>query len=96
MEKLVVSGGARLTGEIKISGAKNSALPIMAATLLCDEPVIIHNLPHLHDITTMNELLRCLGVELVITEKLSVEVHAGAISNFTAPYELVKTIMLSW
>lgn len=95
MEKLVVSGGARLTGEIKISGAKNSALPIMAATLLCDEPVIIHNLPHLHDITTMNELLRCLGVELVITEKLSVEVHAGAISNFTAPYELVKTMRAS-
>jgi UDP-N-acetylglucosamine 1-carboxyvinyltransferase len=95
MEKLLIKGGVRLDGEIRISGAKNSALPILAATLLCDEPVIVHNLPHLHDITTMNELLRCLGVELVITEKLSVEVHANTISSFTAPYELVKTMRAS-
>jgi UDP-N-acetylglucosamine 1-carboxyvinyltransferase len=95
MEKLLIKGGVRLDGEIRISGAKNSALPILAATLLCDEPVIVHNLPHLHDITTMNELLRCLGVELVISEKLSVEVHANTISSFTAPYELVKTMRAS-
>jgi UDP-N-acetylglucosamine 1-carboxyvinyltransferase len=95
MEKLLIKGGVRLDGEIRISGAKNSALPILAATLLCDEPVVVHNLPHLHDITTMNELLRCLGVELVITEKLSVEVHANTISSFTAPYELVKTMRAS-
>lgn len=95
MEKLLIHGGTRLDGEIRISGAKNAALPILAAALLSDEPVIVHNLPHLHDITTMNELLRCLGVELVITEKLSVEVHAGTISSFTAPYELVKTMRAS-
>ncbi len=95
MEKLLIHGGTRLDGEIRISGAKNAALPILAAALLSDEPVIVHNLPHLHDITTMNELLRCLGVELVITEKLSVEVHAGSISSFTAPYELVKTMRAS-
>ncbi len=95
MEKLLIKGGVRLDGEIRISGAKNAALPILAATLLSDEPVIVHNLPHLHDITTMNELLRCLGVELVITEKLSVEVHANTIQSFTAPYELVKTMRAS-
>ena len=95
MEKLVIDGGSRLGGEIRISGAKNSALPIMAATLLCEEPVVIHNLPHLHDITTMNELLRCLGVDLVINEKLSVEVHGGTINNYIAPYELVKTMRAS-
>lgn len=95
MEKLLIKGGVRLDGEIRISGAKNAALPILAATLLSDEPVIVHNLPHLHDITTMNELLRCLGVELVVTEKLSVEVHANTIRSFTAPYELVKTMRAS-
>lgn len=95
MEKLLITGGARLDGEIRISGAKNAALPILAATLLSDEPVVVHNLPHLHDITTMNELLRCLGVQLVITEKLSVEVHAQTIASFTAPYELVKTMRAS-
>jgi UDP-N-acetylglucosamine 1-carboxyvinyltransferase len=95
MEKLQIKGGVRLDGEIRISGAKNSALPILAATLLCDEPVVVHNLPHLHDITTMNELLRCLGVQLVINEKLSVEVHANTITSFTAPYELVKTMRAS-
>ncbi len=95
MEKLLIKGGVRLDGEIRISGAKNAALPILAATLLSTEPVVIHNVPHLHDITTMNELLRCLGVELIISEKLSVEVRASTISDFTAPYELVKTMRAS-
>ena len=58
MEKLLINGGVRLNGEIRISGAKNAALPILAATLLSDEPVVVHNLPHLHDITTMNEIGR--------------------------------------
>jgi len=95
MEKLLIKGGVRLDGEIRISGAKNAALPILAATLLSADPVVIHNVPHLHDITTMNELLRCLGVELIISEKLSVEVRASTISDFTAPYELVKTMRAS-
>lgn len=61
MDKLIIEGGAPLAGEVRISGAKNSALPILAATLLADAPVTICNLPHLHDITTMLELLRRMG-----------------------------------
>ena len=95
MDRLMIRGGKRLDGEIRISGAKNSALPILAATLLCDEPVTIRNLPHLHDITTMIALLRCMGVELIIDEKLSIEVHAETITDLTAPYELVKTMRAS-
>lgn len=95
MDKLVISGGASLNGEIRISGSKNSALPILAATLLSDEPVTIRNLPHLHDITTMIALLRCMGVDVVIDEKLSIEVNATTIQELTAPYELVKTMRAS-
>lgn len=95
MDKLIIQGGARLNGEIRISGAKNSALPILAATLLCSEPVKISNLPHLHDITTMIELLGCMGVELVVDEKLAVEIDPSHIRSFTAPYELVKTMRAS-
>src|SRR6478736_1865265 len=87
MDKLVIRGGHPLRGELRISGAKNSALPILAATLLSEQPVTVRNLPHLHDITTMIALLRSMGVELVIDEKLSVEVHASTIREFTAPYE---------
>lgn len=95
MDKLLIEGGARLNGEVWISGAKNSALPILAATLLADEPVTICNLPHLHDITTMLELIRRMGVELTIDEKLSVEVDTRTIKEFHAPYELVKTMRAS-
>jgi UDP-N-acetylglucosamine 1-carboxyvinyltransferase len=91
----MIRGGKRLTGELRISGAKNAALPIIAATLLADEPVTIRNLPHLQDVTTMIELLGCMGVELVIDEKLSLEVNANTISIFAAPYELVKTMRAS-
>ncbi len=95
MDKLIIKGGERLDGSIRISGAKNSALPILAATLLSDELIKITNLPHLHDITTMIELLGCMGVEVVIDEKLGIEVNANTISQFTAPYELVKTMRAS-
>ena len=95
VDKLLIRGGKPLDGEIRISGAKNSALPILAATLLADEPVTVGNLPHLNDITTMIELLGRLGVELMIDEKMSVEVHANTIKHFTAPYELVKTMRAS-
>src|SRR5690349_12601634 len=95
MDKLIISGGVRLNGEISISGAKNSALPILAATLLVDKPVVIGNLPHLHDITTMIEVLGCLGVSVIVDEKMRVEVDAGTISNFVAPYELVRTMRAS-
>jgi UDP-N-acetylglucosamine 1-carboxyvinyltransferase len=95
MDKLIIKGGVRLDGEIRISGAKNAALPILAATLLSSEPVKISNLPHLHDITTMIELLGCMGVELTIDEKLGIEVDASTIKEFSAPYELVKTMRAS-
>lgn len=95
LDKLVILGGERLEGEIRISGAKNAALPILAATLLADEPVIIRNLPHLHDITTMIELLGCMGIDLTIDERLGIEVNANTIQSFTAPYELVKTMRAS-
>src|SRR5690606_1362532 len=95
MEKLLIRGGVPLHGEIRISGAKNSALPILAATLLSDCPITVRNVPHLNDITTMIALLRSMGVEVVIDEKLNVEVHASTISEFTAPYELVKTMRAS-
>lgn len=95
MDKLLISGGTPLKGEIRISGAKNSALPILAAALLVDEPVIVSNLPHLHDITTMIELLGCMGVSVVLDEKMRVEVDANTIHSYNAPYELVKTMRAS-
>ena len=95
MDKLIITGGARLDGEIRISGAKNSALPILAATLLCDGPVTVANLPHLHDITTMIELFGRMGIEPVIDEKLAVEIDPRTIKTLVAPYELVKTMRAS-
>ncbi|MCO4759196.1 MAG: UDP-N-acetylglucosamine 1-carboxyvinyltransferase [Oceanospirillaceae bacterium] len=95
MDKLIISGGTPLHGEVKISGAKNSALPIIAATLLSKEPIKIGNLPHLHDITTMLELLRRMGVDLVMDEKMRVEINAGTLTETVAPYELVKTMRAS-
>ena len=95
MDKLIITGGNRLDGEIRISGAKNSALPILAATLLADTPVTVCNLPHLHDITTMIELFGRMGVQPIIDEKLNVEVDASTIKTLVAPYELVKTMRAS-
>ena len=95
MDKLIITGGDSLDGEIRISGAKNSALPILAATLLADEPVTICNLPHLHDITTMIELFGRMGVEPVVDERLNVEVDPTRITTLVAPYELVKTMRAS-
>ncbi len=93
--KLLIQGGTTLDGEIRISGAKNAALPILAATLLSREPVTVCNVPHLNDITTMIELLVCLGAEVVVDEKLNVEVNGGTVNNLVAPYELVKTMRAS-
>lgn len=95
MDKLIIEGGNVLDGEVRISGAKNSALPILAATLLSDEPVTVCNLPHLHDITTMIELLGRMGVDVMVDEKLNVEVNASTITSLIAPYELVKTMRAS-
>ncbi|UCE90667.1 MAG: UDP-N-acetylglucosamine 1-carboxyvinyltransferase, partial [Pseudomonadota bacterium] len=95
MDKLIISGGVPLSGDIRVSGAKNAALPILAATLLADEPVTVCNVPHLHDITTTMELLGRMGVQLVIDEKLNIEVDSSTIKEFFAPYELVKTMRAS-
>ena len=95
MNKLMITGGDRLQGDIRISGAKNAVLPILAATLLADGPATIENVPHLHDVTTTVELLGCMGVMVSIDEKLSVEVDCSTIENHTAPYHLVKTMRSS-
>ena len=95
MDKLLITGGTPLHGEIRISGAKNAALPIIVATLLADEPVSIGNIPHLTDITTTMELLGRMGVSLTISERMSIEVDPSTIEHFVAPYELVKTMRAS-
>ena len=95
MDKLIIQGGIPLMGEVNISGAKNSALPILAAALLADGPVKIGNVPHLHDVTTTMELLGRMGLSLMVDEKMNVEVDSGTINNFFAPYELVKTMRSS-
>jgi UDP-N-acetylglucosamine 1-carboxyvinyltransferase len=95
MDKLIIQGGAPLAGDVRISGAKNAALPVLAATLLADGPMTVGNIPHLHDITTTMELLGRMGVQLTVDEKMTVEVDTSAIRDFTAPYELVKTMRAS-
>ncbi len=95
MDKLIIKGGGPLNGEIRISGSKNSALPILAATILAQTPIHIGNLPHLNDITTMLALLRSMGLSVTLNEKMSVEIDANTISEYTAPYELVKTMRAS-
>ncbi|ACR13037.1 UDP-N-acetylglucosamine 1-carboxyvinyltransferase [Teredinibacter turnerae] len=95
MDKLIIQGGTRISGEIRISGSKNSGLPILAACLLADSPMDICNLPHLNDITTMLALLRCMGVGVTINEKMCVEVDPTTLTDTEAPYELVKTMRAS-
>src|SRR5688572_7709355 len=95
MVKLQITGGNRLDGEVRISGAKNAALPILAATLLAEEPVSVGNVPHLHDVTTMIQLLGRMGVKVTVGERQRVEVDPRAIREFVAPYELVKTMRAS-
>jgi len=95
MDKLIITGGAQLSGELRISGAKNAALPILAATLLCENPVSIGNIPHLHDITTTMQLLGQMGIHLTIDERMNIEVNSSTITKYEAPYELVKTMRAS-
>lgn len=95
MEKLIISGGKPLYGQVRISGAKNAALPILAATILADKPIQLANVPHLHDITTMIELIGRMGAEFTIDEKMGVEVNPTTINDYFAPYELVRTMRAS-
>lgn len=95
MDKLLITGGTRLNGVVRASGAKNAALPILAATLLTKELITIKNLPHLQDITTMLKLLGSMGCGVVVDEKMSVQLDVSALNNCEAPYDLVKTMRAS-
>jgi UDP-N-acetylglucosamine 1-carboxyvinyltransferase len=95
VDKLQIQGGVPLEGEVRISGAKNAALPILAATLLAEGTVSVGNVPHLQDVTTMIELLGRMGVSVTIDDKMRVEVDAGTIREHVAPYELVRTMRAS-
>src|SRR6202522_2355407 len=95
VDKLQIQGGIPLEGEIRISGAKNATLPILAGCLLADGPVTVSNVPHLQDVTTMIELLGRMGVSVTIDEKMRIEVDASTIKEYFAPYQLVKTMRAS-
>ena len=95
VDKLQIHGGIPLEGEIRISGAKNATLPILAGCLLADGPVTVSNVPHLQDVTTMIELLGRMGVAVTIDEKMRIEVDASTIKEYFAPYQLVKTMRAS-
>lgn len=95
MDKLIVNGGIPLCGEIRISGAKNAALPVLVASLLTKEPLLIGNVPHLQDITTTMELLGRMGVRLVVDERMTIEADAADIHTLRAPYDLVRTMRAS-
>jgi UDP-N-acetylglucosamine 1-carboxyvinyltransferase len=92
MDKLQIRGGVPLDGEVRISGAKNAALPILAGALLADGPVTIGNVPHLRDVTTMIELLGRMGASVTIDERMRIEVDPRTTRETFAPYELVKTM----
>ncbi|HLB42432.1 MAG TPA: UDP-N-acetylglucosamine 1-carboxyvinyltransferase [Gammaproteobacteria bacterium] len=95
MEKLIIKGGIPLNGEIKISGAKNAALPILAASLLSNLPIQIGNIPHLQDVTTIVSLLGQMGVHITLDERSSIEIDSSHLESFRAPYELVRTMRAS-
>lgn len=95
MDKLQIVGGRPLHGEVRVSGAKNASLPILAAGLLAHEPVAIGNVPHLQDVTTMIELLGRMGATVTLDERMQVEVDARSLDKPVAPYDLVKTMRAS-
>ncbi len=95
MDKLIISGGTPLKGAVRISGAKNAVLPILVATLLCDDSVTLENVPHLNDVTTTMTLLGRMGVKLTLNDNMKVEADASDVNNFSADYELVKTMRAS-
>tara|TARA_Y100001970_G_scaffold62832_1_gene80332 strand:- start:2927 stop:4186 length:1260 start_codon:yes stop_codon:yes gene_type:complete len=95
MDKLLIKGRVPLNGEIYASGAKNSALPILASSLLSDSPLTVGNLPHLNDVTTMLELLGSMGVDVMLSDDMEVQVDTSSIKNLDARYELVKTMRAS-
>jgi UDP-N-acetylglucosamine 1-carboxyvinyltransferase len=95
VDKLRITGGTPLEGSVRISGAKNAALPILAGTLLATKPTTIRNVPHLKDVTTTLALLQTLGARATVGADLTVEVDASELTSYQAPYELVKTMRAS-
>ena len=95
MEKLLIRGGNSLSGSINCSGAKNAALPMIASTILCDEKIILKNLPYLQDITTMFELLGSMGAEILLDENMNFTISTSNLIDIEARYELVKTMRAS-
>ena len=95
MEKLLIKGGKTLSGEISCSGAKNAALPMIAATILNDEAIIFKNLPYLQDITTMFELLGSMGADISLDESMDFSIASNNLNDLEARYELVKTMRAS-
>ncbi|WP_026289886.1 UDP-N-acetylglucosamine 1-carboxyvinyltransferase [Thioalkalivibrio sulfidiphilus] len=95
MDKLIIRGGQPLSGDVRISGAKNAVLPILAATLLADSPMTVGNVPHLQDVTTTMELMGRMGASLTVDERMRIEVDPTTTHHFVAPYELVKTMRAS-
>ncbi|OOC09199.1 MULTISPECIES: UDP-N-acetylglucosamine 1-carboxyvinyltransferase [Thioalkalivibrio] len=95
MDKLIITGGEPLDGQVWVSGAKNAVLPILSATLLADSPMVIGNVPHLQDVTTTMELLGRMGVSLTVNERMRIEVDPTTLTQCVAPYDLVKTMRAS-
>ncbi|QGX40678.1 UDP-N-acetylglucosamine 1-carboxyvinyltransferase [Permianibacter aggregans] len=95
MQKLVIEGGVPLNGDVRISGAKNAALPILFSAILVDGTLSLSNVPHLNDITTTMALLGRLGLAITVNEDMSVDIDGSKIDHFEAPYELVKTMRAS-
>ncbi len=96
MDKLLIRGGNPLTGTVTISGSKNSALPILAASILSEASLRIANVPHLNDVTTMIELLGTIGLDVTVEENMTLDVSTRGILNLRAPYDLVKTMRASF
>ena len=95
MERLRVIGGNQLKGSLTCAGSKNAALPMLAASILCDAPVVFKNLPYLQDITTMFELLGSMGADITLDESGDFQVDASKLNDVAARYELVKTMRAS-
>ena len=95
MDKFIIHGGRPLVGEVEISGAKNAALPILAATILATDHVTLHNVPDLKDVQTMRKLMMKLGVQIEAREGSTLRLNANDINQFVAPYDLVKTMRAS-
>src|SRR5579862_8681504 len=95
MDKLQIQGGVSLEGDVRISGAKNATLPILAAALLAEDAVVVANVPHLKDVTTTVELLGRMGATVTVDERMRIEVDPSTVTQYFAPYELVKTMRAS-